>query len=146
MGIARAIPFFVGELASMVEAASGWSPVLRRHFEQADLRVHRGFDMPLSEGDAVQRIFLYVLVAPLIPAGPAKTGEQFQIRSRRACLDDAVNMVGLAGMLAFLRNHDVGGSSRIHVESNAEVHHFRTHSFLTGYQVQDTARWESKIQ
>ena len=38
------------------------------------------------------------------------------------------------------------GSSRIHVESNAEVHHFRTHSFLTGYQVQDTARWESKIQ
>lgn len=34
MGIARAVPFFVGELASMVEAASGWSPVLRRHFEQ----------------------------------------------------------------------------------------------------------------
>lgn len=37
------------------------------------------------------------------------------------------------------------GSSRIHVESNAEVHHFRTFDFLTGYQVQDTARWESKI-
>ena len=94
----------VGDLL-VEDVRAALAAVAPRRFQQAQLLVV----VTVAVGDVGRRVFLDILIAPLVPALTAEAREKFEIWPRRAGFDHVQNLVRLARVLA------LSGSEHVHV-------------------------------
>lgn len=85
--------------------------------------------MTFTLGDAITGVLLDILISPLVPPWTFESRKQLKMWPRRACLDEIIELVRLAGMLPFLDAKKIylrpTGVKSAHPAANAQKQEFR---------------------